>query len=103
MILTHMNERDVYPCVQEHVLTHRSAEFVFYGPVSNTAMMQIREICAQTNDLSIAYCERCRIQHENAGDIGLADLFANRKIQRVRLQLQYNEILRREIRQQFFL
>ncbi|CAF1662311.1 unnamed protein product, partial [Adineta ricciae] len=123
MIFPHMNEQEVYQFVQGHVLTHRSAELfhIFstnndanqlralcraklasHDSVRNMNTMRIREICAQTNDLNIEYCEQYRLQHENAGDIGIANLFATQRDQRIGLQLQYNAILRREIRQRSF-
>ena len=122
MIFPYDNEQDVGHFIQGYVLMHRSAELLHIfsnnnytsnlralcgarliscGRITHMTTRQIREICARTNDLNIAYCENYRLKHENADNIGLANLFAVQKHERIRLQLQYNAILRREITQQF--
>lgn len=56
----------------------------------------IRNICAIVNGRNIDYCEQHRCQHERQKDIGLANMYAIQKYDRVNIDIAYNERLQRE-------
>lgn len=123
IVLPQSNDQQVLQFVQETVLQYPSTRsFVLFfvigdeahvtsvcgtgligcHPISSRISHQVRAVCATANDRNIAYCEDYRVQHERQGDIGVAYLFAVQNRDRLRLQLQYNQQLRREFQERLF-
>ncbi|CAF1430644.1 unnamed protein product [Adineta steineri] len=123
IILPQLNQHQVLPFVQQNVLGYPSIQlfYLFFadsngnnlaancGPkliechsITSRTSAQTRVVCARVNDLNIAYCESHRVQYENQGDNSVANLFAEQKLDRVSLQLKYNQQLRREFEQRLF-
>jgi hypothetical protein len=65
-------------------------------PITSRISAQLREICSETNDLNIAYCEEQRRQNEAEGDIGVANLYVMQIDDRLDIQLAYNRLLLRQ-------
>jgi hypothetical protein len=61
---------------------------------------QLREICSMTNDLNIDYCENQRVQNEIQDNIGVANLYATQKAERLDIQLAYNALLLQQFEEQ---
>ncbi|CAF1180083.1 unnamed protein product [Adineta steineri] len=123
IILPQLNQHHVLPFVQQNVLGYPSVQlfYLFFadsngnnlaancGPkliechsITSRTSAQTRVVCARANDLNIAYCESHRVQYEHQGDNSVANLFAEQKLDRVSLQLKYNQQLRREFEQRLF-
>jgi hypothetical protein len=64
--------------------------------ITSRISAQLRVICSMTNDLNIAYCEDQRAENEKQGDIGVANLYARQRFDRLDIQLAYNELLQRQ-------
>jgi hypothetical protein len=69
-------------------------------PITSEIPAHLRQICSMTNDLNIAYCERQRVQNETQENIGVANLYARQKDDRLAIQLAYNELIRRQLEEQ---
>jgi hypothetical protein len=69
--------------------------------ITSKICAQILDACATTNDLYINYCENHRLENQNDGNIGVAEMYARQKFDRANLQTAYNEQLSREIDEQF--
>ncbi|CAF0858926.1 unnamed protein product [Adineta steineri] len=118
IILPQLNQHQVLPFVQQNVLTYPSVQlfYLFFansignnlaancGPkliecysMTSRTLAQTRAVCSKANDLNIEYCERHRVQYEDQGNNGVANLFAQQKLDRLSLQIRYLEQSRREL------
>lgn len=68
--------------------------------ITSRIAAETRNVCARANDLNITYCENHRLLNEGQGDIGIANVYARQRDDRLRRQLEYNQQLLRMFEQQ---
>ena len=67
--------------------------------ITSRVSAETRHVCSRANNLNITYCGNQRQRNEQQGDIGIANIYARQRDDRIRRELEYNQQLLQEIQQ----